>query len=83
MILQDNRAHAGMHAVEWLATIGTSGEGHIHFVRSGLDREEIDLIRDAVERCQLTGNERFVDEVESALCRRIEQRGPGRSPVTK
>jgi putative transposase len=39
---------------------------------------EWDLIRAAVQRGQLTGNQRFVDEVERRLGRRIELRGRGR-----
>ncbi len=39
---------------------------------------EWDLIRSAVQRGQLTDGERFVDEIESTLVRRIENRSQGR-----
>ncbi len=44
------------------------------FVSNG----ELDLIRAAAQRGQLTGNHRFVDEVERRIGRRIELRGRGR-----
>ncbi|MDM3872260.1 transposase [Porticoccus sp. W117] len=40
--------------------------------------EELKLIRSGVQRNQLTGNERFVDEIERRLGLRLEQRGRGR-----
>lgn len=40
--------------------------------------EENSLIREALQRGQLTGNTRFVDEVERLTGLRIERRGPGR-----
>lgn len=40
--------------------------------------EENQLIRDALQRGQLTGNSRFVDEVERISGVRIERRGQGR-----
>jgi len=36
------------------------------------------LIREAVQRGQLTGNERFNDEVSGIVGRRVPRRGPGR-----
>lgn len=36
------------------------------------------FIRESVQRNQLTGNQRFVDEVEQRIGRRIEHRRPGR-----
>ena len=39
---------------------------------------EWDRIREAVQRGQLTGSKRFVDEVADKIRRRIEQRGRGR-----
>lgn len=40
--------------------------------------EESDLIRGALQRGQLTGNSRFVDEVERVAGVRVERRGQGR-----
>ena len=48
------------------------------YLRMGIPDGEWDLIREAVQRGQLTGEDRFVAQVESALGRRIERRGPGR-----
>lgn len=42
---------------------------------------ELKLIRDALQRGQLTGNTRFAAEVEQALGRRVELRGRGRPRV--
>ena len=47
------------------------------FVDQLPEAEEIDLIRHAVQRGQLTGNSRFIDEVEAIVGRRILHRGPG------
>jgi putative transposase len=48
------------------------------FVRLTIPRDEIRLIRNALQRGQLTGTSRFVDEVEQIIGLRIEQRGQGR-----
>jgi putative transposase len=48
------------------------------FVFSRRPTGEWNLIRDAVQRGQLTGNNRFVDEVEAIIGRRIEHRRQGR-----
>jgi len=36
------------------------------------------LIREALQRGQLTGSTRFIDEIEAAMGLRIELRGQGR-----
>jgi putative transposase len=48
------------------------------FMREAIPGGEWDLIRESVQRGQLTGNARFVDEVERIIGKRIEQRRPGR-----
>ncbi len=48
------------------------------FISQGTARSEQALIRAAIQRGQLTGGARFVDEVERKLQRRVEPRGPGR-----
>ena len=48
------------------------------FVATRATADESALIREAVRRNQLTGNSRFVDEVEQRIGRRIERRGRGR-----
>jgi putative transposase len=48
------------------------------FMQQATSDEETRLIRDALQRGQLTGASRFVDEVERIVGQRIEQRGRGR-----
>jgi putative transposase len=52
------------------------------WVMASVPDGEWDLIRAAVQRGQLTGNQHFVDEVERRLGRRIELRGRGRPAKT-
>ena len=51
------------------------------FIRQAVPADEIRLIRDALQRGQLTGTSRFVDEVEQIVGVRIEQRGQGRPRI--
>ncbi|MBF0276199.1 MAG: transposase [SAR324 cluster bacterium] len=53
------------------------------FVEQSVPTEELQRIRNAVQRGQLTGPARFVDEVEKKLKKRIESRGPGRPKKIK
>jgi putative transposase len=48
------------------------------FVREAIPDGEWDLIREALQRGQLTGDKRFGEEVEGIVGRRIECRGQGR-----
>jgi len=48
------------------------------FLRAGIPTGERNLIREAVQRGQLTGSARFTQEVAGILGRRVERRGPGR-----
>lgn len=48
------------------------------FLRMAASSQERDMIRLAVQRGQLTGSGRFVDEIEQKLGQRIELRGQGR-----
>ncbi len=48
------------------------------FIAAAIPDGEWSLIREAVHRNQLTGHNRFIDEVNKVLGRRVEQRGPGR-----
>jgi putative transposase len=47
-------------------------------MQQATSEEESRLIRDALQRGQLTGTCRFVDEVERIVGQRVEQRGRGR-----
>ena len=58
-------------------------ERYQFFVRSSIPEGEWELIRKAVHRGQLTGNNRFIDEVERITGRRIEHRNPGNQPMEK
>ncbi|MHC4141001.1 MAG: transposase [Planctomycetota bacterium] len=51
------------------------------WVMSSVPEGEWDLVRAAAQRGQPTGNQRFVDEVERRLGRRIELRGRGRPQI--
>jgi hypothetical protein len=48
------------------------------FVQSAIPAGEWELIREALQREQLTGTERFSDEIETIIGRRIENRKQGR-----
>jgi putative transposase len=53
-------------------------ERYGEFLQSAIPEGEWALIRTAVQRGQLTGNEAFSQQVAAILHRRIENRGPGR-----
>jgi putative transposase len=57
---------------------GRSMKRYRDFVCDAIPVGEWELIREAVQRGQLTGTARFVNEVEGIIGRRIEQRRPGR-----
>ena len=48
------------------------------FVRQAIPENEWNTIRTAVQRGQLTGSERFAEEVAAKLGRRVQHRGRGR-----
>ncbi|HBN9546076.1 TPA: transposase, partial [Pseudomonas aeruginosa] len=51
---------------------------YVTFMKEAIPAEELRLIHEAVQRGQLTGNQRFVDEIERVAGVRIERRGQGR-----
>jgi putative transposase len=53
-------------------------EQYEQFLNAGIPDNELRLIREAVNRCQLTGGVRFVDEIERITGARLEMRGQGR-----
>lgn len=66
-----------------LADIETARRArYAEFVAQGVPQNELSLMREAVQRGQLTGNHHFVNEVEQTIGRRIEQRSPGRPSST-
>ncbi len=50
---------------------------YMRFVEQDIDDNEITLIRTSLQRGQLTGDTRFIDQVEQITGRRIVHRGPG------
>jgi putative transposase len=48
------------------------------FIEAGVSASEYQLIRESLQRGQLTGQQQFLDEIEAIIGRRVEQRGPGR-----
>ncbi|MCH2160071.1 MAG: transposase [Oleiphilaceae bacterium] len=48
------------------------------FVKSAVPEQERIKISQALERSQLTGSGKFVDEIERRMGLRVEERGPGR-----
>ncbi|MBK1723901.1 transposase [Thiocystis violacea] len=83
------RWHAGEDVEQdWLDTdpcydaLGSNAEERAlryrTFVRSAIPEGEWTLIREALQRGQLTGGERFTDQVEAMINRRIENRKHGR-----
>ncbi len=50
----------------------------MNLMRQAVPPSEIDLIRAALQRGQLTGSARFVDQIEEILGQRVELRGQGR-----
>lgn len=53
-------------------------ERYSNFVLDEIDHDEITLIRDSLNRGSPTGNDRFVDQVESIVGRRLQKRALGR-----
>ncbi len=53
------------------------------FIEAGLSEDEAEFIRLSVSRNQLTGGNKFVEEIEGIVERRVERRGPGRPAKCK
>lgn len=65
-------------AVEKLPETLSNHKTYARYVSAPSSSAEIELIREALKRGQLTGGSHFIDEVEGIIGRRIERRGPGR-----
>lgn len=86
------RTRLGLETNSWLdtdpcflalaATQTERCKRYVKFVQQAVSPEEMSLIRDALQRGQLTGNSRFVDQVEKITGLRIERRGRGRPHTT-
>jgi putative transposase len=87
------RYRLGLAACEWLdrdpcyLALGSTEVERQHrygeFLRAAIPEGESKLIREAVQRGQLTGRDRFVEKVEAILGRRIENRSRGRPAKRK
>jgi putative transposase len=82
------RGKTGKHKEEWLdfdpCYMGLAGskkkraERYREWVKGTIPEGEWEVIRQSLQRGQLTGSARFVDEIEQKIKKRIEIRGPGR-----
>lgn len=82
------RYRLGAETAEWLdldpcyLALGDSEterrDRYRSFLKAAIPSGEWELIREAVQRGQLTGTTRFTDEVAGILGRRVERRGRGR-----
>jgi len=52
--------------------------GYKQFLREAISEDEWTLIREALQRGQLTGNKKFIDEIARVAGTRIERRARGR-----
>ncbi len=78
----------GIEKLDWLdldpcyKSLGTTDKGceesYEEFVKGSISKGEWELIRQAVQRGQLTGSSQFIEEVARKIGRRIESRGQGR-----
>ena len=57
---------------------GKCAERYMAWVKNSIPTGEWELIRQSLQRGQLTGSPRFVDEIEKKIERRVECRGRGR-----
>ena len=59
-------------------TVRERARRYHEFVRAAIAQEEWELIRGAIQRGQLTGGDRFIEEIAAKVGKRIEWRGQGR-----
>lgn len=82
------RAKVGQDIEEWLDfdpyymglahTKKKRADKYAEWIKDSIPEGELLLIRQSLQRGQLTGSARFVDEVEEKIKRRVEFRGQGR-----
>lgn len=53
-------------------------EQYKKYVKTGISDKEVKMLREALQRNRLTGNERFAEDVYKRLGIRVENRGRGR-----
>lgn len=86
------RARTGLSDCSWLdpdpcflALASTSEQRQRHyreFVARGIPEQQIEFLRAAIQRNQLTGSESFILEIERRIGERVLNRRPGR-PITR
>jgi putative transposase len=78
----ENLAYSWLDSDPCFQAIGVTGEERHERYRgyavSAIPAGEWDLIREALQRGQLTGSDRFIDEVHAIVGRRVEHRKQGR-----
>ena len=82
------QSKVGFKHLDWLdydpcymklaATMNDRRKKYEEWVKRIIPRGEWDLIRQALQRGQLTGSKRFIDQIEQKLNMRVEFRGQGR-----
>jgi putative transposase len=82
------RTKVGQNIEEWLDfdpyymglahTKRKRADKYAEWIKGSIPEDELLLIRQSLQRGQLTGSARFVDEVEAKIKRRVEFRGQGR-----
>lgn len=77
-LTDDNWLDADPVTVTLGATVAARRHAYANFVREDIPVPEHRFIRDALRRNQLTGNHRFIDEIERRTGLRIKTRGRGR-----
>jgi putative transposase len=87
------RHKAGIENIDWLDEdpsylgLGKTNKErerqYIESVKESIPKSEWDIIRQAVQRGQLTGTSRFIEEVEEKIGRRVEFWRQGRPKVDK
>jgi putative transposase len=75
------KAKIGLENCSWL-DFKISWRSYQDWCRESVDAAELDFIRSAVNRNQLTGDKRFINEIEERTGRRIAHRNPGRPSKT-
>ncbi len=80
-------ADAWFHPDPWYLGLGDSEparrSAYERFLRESVPAGEWALIRESLQRGQLTGNQQFVDEVARIAGRRVEFRRPGRPSLSR
>ena len=81
------RHKTGTDSIDWLYSDphyrSLGPDGYREWVKGAIPSGEWDMIREAVQRGQLTGSGRFVEEVAEKIGRRVEFRGQGRPKKEK